>query len=236
MAHLAITKASATVCRNIASLVSLFHLNGLSNPANSPEVELAIKRMHRQKGRHQQQAAPLTRDLLDQLLAVCTDDVVGTRDRVMLLLGYETMRRRSELCTFYYEDLEALPRGRFGLRLRFSKTDQSGVGRLIPISNELVSTIKDWSIVCGGRGKILRGLYRGNKLRHGMSPSSINIRLKYLQDKAGLAGGALSGHSFRVGAAVDLLDRGESLEKIMLRGGWKSENSAIRYLRARQGL
>jgi len=43
--------------------------------------------------------------------------------------------------------------------------------------------------------------------------------------------GELSGHSFRVGAAEDLVDKGVPLEKIMLRGGWKSENTALRYLR-----
>ena len=42
--------------------------------------------------------------------------------------------------------------------------------------------------------------------------------------------GELSGHSFRVGAALDLLDKNIPLEKIMLRGGWKSETSAMRYL------
>ena len=36
---------------------------------------------------------------------------------------------------------------------------------------------------------------------------------------------------FGVGTAVDLLDKGVPLEKIMLRGGWKSENTALRYLR-----
>jgi len=33
----------------------------------------------------------------------------------------------------------------------------------------------------------------------------------------------LSGHSFRVGAAIDLLERDEPLERIMLRGGWQTE-------------
>jgi hypothetical protein len=42
--------------------------------------------------------------------------------------------------------------------------------------------------------------------------------------------GELSGHSFRVGAALDLLNKNIPLEKIMLRGGWKSEASAMRYL------
>ena len=42
----------------------------------------------------------------------------------------------------------------------------------------------------------------------------------------------LSGHSFRVGRALDLLESGESLPKIMLRGGWKNDSTMIRYLRA----
>ena len=41
-----------------------------------------------------------------------------------------------------------------------------------------------------------------------------------------------SGHSFRIGAALDLLNRNIPLEKIMLRGGWKSETSTMRYLQS----
>jgi hypothetical protein len=41
-----------------------------------------------------------------------------------------------------------------------------------------------------------------------------------------------SGHSFRVGGALDLLMTGMPLTKIMLRGGWTSESSVIRYLQA----
>ena len=53
---------------------------------------------------------------------------------------------------------------------------------------------------------------------------------KALERKAKLHNiGELSGHSFRVGAAVDLLDKGVPLERIMLRGGWKSENTALRF-------
>jgi integrase len=65
-----------------------------------------------------------------------------------------------------------------------------------------------------------------------MEPATINKTLKVLQRKAKLNDiGELSGHSFRVGAALDMLERGVPLEKIMLRGGWKSESTAMRYLR-----
>ena len=61
----------------------------------------------------------------------------------------------------------------------------------------------------------------------------INHILKSLQKQAGLNQiGELSGHSFRVGAALDLLSKNIPLEKIMLRGGWKSETSAMRYLQS----
>jgi len=57
--------------------------------------------------------------------------------------------------------------------------------------------------------------------------------LKSLQKKAGLNQiGELSGHSFRVGVALDLLDKNIPLEKNMLRGGWKSKTSAMRYLQS----
>ena len=148
----AISKSTATIRRRIASLLSLFKLNRLCDPTSSPEVVLALKRIHRQKGRAQKQAYPLTRDLLDQLLNVCGDDLKGQRDRVMLLLGYETVRRRSELCNFRFEDIEALPRGRNAIRLRFSKTDQYGEGKLLPISGDLVQAIRDWQTMAGLEG------------------------------------------------------------------------------------
>ena len=42
-----------------------------------------------------------------------------------------------------------------------------------------------------------------------------------------------SGHSFRVGASLDMVShsQGESLAKIMLKGGWKTESTALKYLR-----
>jgi len=41
----------------------------------------------------------------------------------------------------------------------------------------------------------------------------------------------LSGHSFRVDAALDLLEQGKPLKKIMLIGGWQTDSTAMSYLR-----
>ena len=226
-------RSTATIRRRVASISSLLKLNNYPDPTRAPEVILALKRIHRQKGRAQKQAYPLTKDILNKLLAVTTDDLIGARDRVMLLLGYNTMRRRSELCNFRFEDIESLPLGRTAIRLRFSKTDQFGEGKLLPVSPEVIAAITDWQQTSGVEtGCILREVTTKGSIKQYMRPGSISIRLKALQRNARLdLTEALSGHSFRVGAAIDLLEAGESLEKIMLRGGWQSDATTIRYLR-----
>jgi integrase len=160
------------------------------------------------------------------------NSIIGQRNKVLLNLGYETMRRRSELCSFRFEDLVLHPNGKFGIRLNHSKTDQFGIGKLLPISKELYDLIKDWKEVAK-ESYILRGIKPNGVLTQKLSPGSINIILRNLQSNAELnIEPPLSGHSFRVGRALDLLDSGESLPKIMLRGGWKTESTVIRYLRA----
>jgi len=168
-----------------------------------------------------------------KLQAVCDDGIVGLRNRLLLQLGYENMRRRSEICAFKFDDLKTLPNGKHTLLLRKSKTDQFGEGKLIPISDELVEMINHWQDkIKLTDGYILRSFKRDLSVRKSLDPAALNKILKLLQRKAKLHNiGELSGRSFQVGAAVDLLDKGVPLERIMLRGGWKSENTAVRCLR-----
>jgi site-specific recombinase XerD len=231
------TSSSGSIQRAVAGLGTIYRLSARADIIKAPAVVLAMKRMYREKGRAQKQAIPLTRDVLEALLGVCGADDRGLRDALMLRLGYETMRRRSELCSFRFDDLEKLPNGRAALRLRFSKTDQLGQGKLIPVSQDLLALIEAWSRSTGGDGYLLRRISREGDIGASLSPNSLNRRLQNLQAQAGLKlAGKLTGHSFRVGAALDLLESGESLEKIMLRGGWQAESSVIKYLRAWQAV
>ncbi|MDB2585981.1 tyrosine-type recombinase/integrase [Luminiphilus sp.] len=224
---------SATIRRRINSLGTIFRLSKSPDPTKEPEVVLALKRMHRKIGRHQEQAAPLTRDILDKLLAQCGRDAKGHRDRVFLLLGYETMRRRSELCNFKFDDLTQVPGRGHAIRLMRSKTDQEGASKLIPISTSLHSLITEWQDKYQLEGFILRSVDRhgniGNKLNSGSIGSILN-RLK-VRLGSDVNNCHFSGHSFRVGAAIDLLETGASLETIMLKGGWRSQDNAMNYLR-----
>ena len=233
---MASSKKSATIRRRINSLCTIFKLSGNPNPTSSPEVLLALKRMHRKIGRHQHQATPLTQSVMEKLLTVCDETNRGLRNRVLLLLGHETMRRRSELCNFRFEDVGLTPLGQPYIWMRFSKTDQFGVGKKIPISETLNQLIQTWQNRVGTpEGYILRSVDRDQRIGEKLEPHSINYNLQKLQAAAlpekQLSDFRLSGHSFRVGTAIDLLTSGTPMEKIMLKGGWKTESTALRYLR-----
>ena len=121
--YLVTDKKSATIRRKINSLGTVLKLSKHHDPTKQPEVILALKRMHRKIGRAQQQATPLTKPLLNQLISNCNNSVRGLRNKVLLGLGYETMRRCSELCAFKFEDIDHAPNGKTIIRLKFSKTD-----------------------------------------------------------------------------------------------------------------
>ena len=231
--YLATVAKSATIRRRINSLGTVLKLSKNYNPTNQPEVILAIKRMHRKIGRAQQQATPLTKPLLNQLLSNCDNSVRGLRNRVLLRLGYETMRRRSELCTFKFGDINQATNGKPIIRLNFSKTDQYGAGKVLPISEELLNLLEKWEGIVGDEGYILRSINKHGHIGNSLNPASISTILKTLQEglKSESSQQSLSGHSFRVGAALDLLEQGEPLERIMLRGGWQTDSTAMSYLR-----
>jgi site-specific recombinase XerD len=231
--YLATIRKSATIRRRINSLGTVLKLSKHHDPTKQPEVILAIKRMHRKIGRAQQQAAPLTKPLLSQLLSDCDNSVRGLRNQVLLRLGYETMRRRSELCAFKLEDIRQAPNGKPAIKLNFSKTDQFGTGKILPISQELFDLLAKWRSMISGEGYILRSINRHGHFGDNLHPASISTILKALQRDLKMDSDEqpLSGHSFRVGAALDLLEQGEPLERIMLRGGWKTDSTAMSYLR-----
>ena len=231
--YLSQTNKSATIRRRINSLGTVLKLSKNFDPTKDPEVILALKRMHRKIGRAQDQATPLTKTLLNQLLNICDNNIMGIRNQVLLKLGYDTMRRRSELCAFRFEDVDCAPNGKPIIRLNFSKTDQFGTGKVLPISKGLLNLLGKWKKIVADEGYILRSINKYGHIGNSLNPASISTILKTLQEglKSASSQQPLSGHSFRVGAALDLLEQGEPLEKIMLRGGWQSDSTAMKYLR-----
>jgi integrase len=111
--------------------------------------------------------------------------------------------------------------------LRKSKTDPFGKGKLIPIPNKLAEVISHWqNRFKQTDGYILRSFKRDLSARGSLDPAALNEVLKLLQRKAKLHNiGELSGHSFRVGAAVAL-----SIEVCPLRESCFAADGSLRIL------
>lgn len=138
------------------------------------------------------------------------------------------MRRRGELVRFRFDDLRESANGSKGILLRSSKTDQMGYGKIIPISEGLNDLIKRWA-KHAGTGYILRGIRKGNTITNRLSPESVNRILKRLEARTEERTKSLSGHSFRVGKTIDLINDGLTVEQIAIQGGWTSSKAVFRY-------
>ena len=101
------------------------------------------------------------------------DSPRGLRNKILLLMEYEPLRRRAELVGFEFEDVTCLLNGKPALRLGFSKAGQCGEGRLIGISKDLEELIATWRDIFGPEGKVLCSIDRHGNIGGKLEPSAI---------------------------------------------------------------
>ncbi len=103
--------------------------------------------------------------MLDKLLAVCGDDLRGLRNKALLLLAYDSMRRRAELVSLRVEDIQMSNEGKCSILLRKSKTDQTSSGHWIHLSHETTIALKVWLQTAKiNDGFMLRGIHTGTRI------------------------------------------------------------------------
>ena len=180
------------------------------------------------------QAYPVTRAVLEKLLSVCTNDLHGLRNKALLLVAYDSMRRRSELVSLRIEDIEWLSDKGASVLLRKSKTDQNGSGKWIHLKAETANAIDSWISAANiNSGHVFRGIRSVAEISNSLCESRIARIYKTLARRAGLSEQiiqGISGHSMRVGGAQDLLSFGASLPQIMVKGGWGKTDTVMRYV------
>lgn len=223
----------ATIENRLASIARVHRMLGHTSPTDTERVKLAFRRITRAKGTRQRQAAGLSAELKERLLATCGSDLRGARDRAVIAVGYDTLCRRSELVRLRAEDISSLADGDGSILIRRSKTDQAGVGRLAYLSKEAMDCVLCWMIAgLIESGPLFRAIRGSNVAPDALHPCAVNRILKGLAQRAGLSVATqqrLSGHSMRVGAALDMAENGIDLVPIMHAGGWKSPSMVLRY-------
>ena len=231
---------SSTIRQIIVSIATLHTLNNYPNPATHSEVKIALRRMHRKIGRFSQQAHGITKDLLDEMLAVTDDSMRGIRDRALLLVAYDTMCRRSELVHLEVRDIDfQFPDRKSGTQstiilIKQSKSDQESNGRWLKVSMEAARALKIW-LSCADikTGNIFRGVDRGCNITDALTSGQICRIYKRIATEAEFGDDFVkhvSGHSMRVGAAQDMLLAGATLPMMMTKGRWSKPDTVMRYV------
>ena len=135
IAHRSRQVTHSTISRDVAA-ISAAHLDeGLDDPTAHHGVRRALRSVGRALGTSpSRRATPLTTALMRQIIDAMGDleTATGKRDRAILLLGLAAAQRRSEIAALTTNDISRQDAGLL-LRIRRSKTDQTGRGDLIGI-------------------------------------------------------------------------------------------------------
>ena len=226
-------RAPATVRRYVTSIGIAHRALGLEKTLKSPVVQLALKRMHRKKGRRQDQATGLTWPLRQRLLEGAGDRLIDDRNRALLAVAYDAMLRRSELVSLQLTDLLEELQGDGSLLVRRSKTDGEGRGEIVWVGRDTVRLVHTWLDRTGiGDGRLFRSVGKGGRIGERLHPCQVPRIFKSMAREAGLPEavvGGFSGHSARVGAAQDMVAAGIEMPAILHAGRWKSTAMVNRY-------
>lgn len=229
--------SSATITRWLASLSKAHRSQSISDPTKSELVKSVLRGIRRQFSAPPRQALPLTRELLFEVLDAIPEDLRGTRDRALLLIGFAGGFRRSELVGLKFNDVASHERGAV-LMLRRSKTDQMGKGRAVGVPFARgrfcpVKALRNWAEEARiDNGPIFRSINQHRKVsERALSGHAVSLLIKSRLAKAGFDHTGFSGHSLRSGFVTSAARAGVSSWKIRQQTGHASDAMLERYIR-----
>jgi len=207
--------APATLDRRIASWQAFHRMRNLVSPFSRPLVQQARQKARRANARPRvpKSPKPVTRDVLEALVATCDASHRGLRDRAMLMLAFASGgRRRSEVTALNVEDIgrdEFADRGLIWIRLLETKTTKKDQAPRLPLKGRAARAVVHWLEVTGlTEGPLFRPVSTADRLLpRRLAPDALRIILRHRLTLAGLPEDFASPHGLRSGfltqAALD---------------------------------
>jgi integrase len=219
--------------------------HGLANPAEDElvrQVRLGLRRTYGTAPRRL--ARPLTlADIGHILSAIDRSTPIGARDAAIILLGYASAMRGSELVALCLGDVEFKPAGLL-LTVRRSKTDQEGHGQVVAVAHgshaatDPVAALAAWLKIRGDQPGAL--FTRTWASRISDQPLGNHVVARMLRERAvaaGLDGTRITAHSLRAGHATTAAMAGVSLNRIAAQTRHKDLSVLVnRYIRPLEAL
>jgi site-specific recombinase XerD len=232
----------ATVKKRLAALCAMHRAAGERPPRDEATRRMLAAAARRRAG----EEAPVRKRALgvEELAAMvraCRGRAgVAVRDRALLLLGFASGLRRSELAALDVLDVRVRPKG-YELRVRRSKVDQAGAGRTVAVFRGRRRAL--CPVAALGRWLEVRGRWPGplwtrggedgrTTTREGLSAAGIAERVQLAARRAGLVASEYGGHSLRAGMITAATEAGAPVALVMQRSGHKSLQTVLGYVRS----
>ena len=231
LTNLSKTSKFSTLKRRLASISVVHKLKGHHLDCKHPLIMENLNGIKRKIGVKQLGKKPLLYNNLINIIdyidhKIVNKNILLTRDKSLLLIGFAGGFRRSELSNLKEHNLEFVADG-VKISVEKSKNDQFGEGlvKAIPyFKNEKycpVIALKHWIKI---RTKIKKNLFE-------CSDKTISLIVKKYVSLIGLNHQLYSGHSLRSGFATSTASFGADERSIMIMTGHKSTEMVRRYIR-----
>lgn len=227
---------AGSIQRRVSSIAANHTASGFDSPTAKAAVRLTLAGIRRKIGTHQEGKSPVLTVDIAAMLATAPDNLLGKRNRAMILLGYASAIRRSELVAIDVEDLVFTADG-VRLTIRKSKTDQEGAGQVIGIAHGgslcPVRAVKAWLEASGiESGPVFRGVTRhGHIQAERLTDQVVASVVKASSAAAGLDPKKYAGHSLRAGLVTQAAINDVPEYKIMRQTRHKSSDMVRKYIR-----
>ncbi len=168
---------------------------------------------------------------------------LGIRDAAIILLGYASAMRRSELTALTLLDLREQPTGLL-INICTSKTDQERHGQIVAIARgqrpttDPIAALAAWRTLRGHEpGPLFTRLFRSRISLRPLSGDAIARMLRARAIEAGLDGTRITAHSLRAGHATTAALGGVPLARIAAQTRHKDLTVLVnRYIRPLEAL
>ncbi|MCB0950525.1 MAG: site-specific integrase [Mycobacterium sp.] len=220
-----------TMSRRLSAIKFAHAVHDLPDPTTNARVLAVWEGIRRTHTTPPEQAAPLMPPLLLDVLDACPatrtwtapgrpcePDLAGLRDRALLLIGFVTALRRSELAALDLAHVSDHPNG-LVLAVARSKTNQTGEHTELVVvphgthpGRSPVTALHTWLTAADiTDGPVFRPVSRGNRpLPRRLHPESINTLIQNAIARAGVNPAPYSAHSLRAGFVTHAHLRGAS--------------------------
>ncbi len=229
--------APATLDRKIASWRAFHRMKNLTSPFEAPLLKQARAKGRKAAARPRvpKSPRPVTRDVLEQLLASCDDSLRGLRDRAVLMLGFGSGgRRRSEITNLHREDIgieDFATKGLIWVRLLETKTTSKAEAPRLPLKGRAARAVMGWVEAAAiTSGPLFRPVSQSDRvLSRKLAPDAIRVILRYRLKLAGLPEDYATPHGLRSGFLTQAALDGAPLAATMKLSLHRSAVQAQRY-------